>query len=285
MSAAGSLLLLLLLLVFSLIAPIAYLSWVRRTERYYTEAWGPLLKAFAYGAFIGTFVSAILELISLDVFSAVVQPDLGLPNNPTIAGLVLACVIAPFIEEGMKGLGAWGMRDQMRYVADGLVFGAAVGFGFSFIENLLYGVSALSLGVGVALATIVIRSFSSSLLHGSATAMTGLGVAENQLNNGRGHALAGYYLLAVLMHASFNLLASLSVIVPMLPGLHNISSSLLDDLSLLALLAAVVYAFAVFGHVRTKITEMQFQSVRRMVTPARVISAPAQPPARYRPSR
>jgi protease PrsW len=279
MSAGSELVLLLFLMIFSLIAPVAYLSWIRRTERYNTEAWGPLLRAFAYGAFIGTFVSAILEAISLDAFSSVVQPDLGLPNNANFADLVLACIFAPIIEEGMKGLGVWSMRDRIRFVADGLVFGAAVGFGFSFIENTLYGVSALSEGVGVALATIVIRSFSSSLLHGSATAMTGLGVAENQLRKGRGHALAGYYSLAVLMHASFNALASISVIVPMIPGLQNTSQGVLNDLSVIALFAAIIYAFAVFSHVRTRVTEMEFRAVRPL--PAGTLYAA--PPARARP--
>ena len=260
MSVGDTLLLVLFVIIFSLIAPIGYLAWVRKTERYNTEAWGPLLRAFGYGAFIGTFISAILEGIFLLAYSSVIQPDLGLPGGADATLVILAVVIAPFIEEGMKGLGVWNMRGQVRYVADGLVFGAAVGFGFSFVENMLYGVSALSAGGFMALlATIIVRSISSSLLHGSATAMTGLGVAENQLRKGVGHSLAAYYLLAVAMHASFNVLASITVILPLL-GV-KVPAQYENALVILSLMAAIIYAFSVFSHVRTRITEMQFQGV------------------------
>lgn len=261
----------LLMVLFSLIAPLAYLSWIRKSERYQTEAWGPLLRAFGYGAFVGTFISLILEEISVSAYSSVVQPDLGLPNNANLALVVLAVGIAPFIEEGMKGLGVYYMRAQIRFIADGLVFGAAVGFGFSFIENLLYGVSAwATLGVASAFATILIRSFSSSLLHGSATAMTGYGVAQNQMRKGRGHAMAGYYLLAVTMHASFNVLASITVIIPLLGYALNPNSNTYAALSILSLLAAIIFAFTAFGYVRAKVAEVQHQQATSPYAPSPV---------------
>ncbi|MDE1822031.1 MAG: PrsW family intramembrane metalloprotease [Euryarchaeota archaeon] len=269
MNGTDVLVLVVLLVLFSLIAPLAYLSWVRKTERYNTEAWGPLLRAFGYGAFIGTFVSAILEAIFLAVYAQVLQPDLGLPSGSTgnvVSLLVLAVVIAPFIEEGMKGAGVYGMRSRIRYVADGLVFGAAVGFGFSFIENLLYGVSAYGqAGLAGFLATIIVRSFSSSLLHGSATAMTGLGVAESELRKGKGHLLAGYYLLAVTMHGTFNALASLPLILSLY--YPSLPASTQNELSVVALLAAIIFAVSVFSHVRTRITEMQYQGVHGLPIP------------------
>jgi protease PrsW len=269
----------LFLLLFSLIAPLAYLSWIRKTERYQTEAWGPLLRAFGYGAFVGTFVSLILELIASGIYNSVIQPDLGISTTSTqgaeLSLLVLACVIAPFIEEGMKGLGAYSMRTQMRYVADGLVFGAAVGFGFSFIENLLYGVSAwVTGGLAVAFLTIVVRSFSSSLLHGSATAMTGYGIAQNQLRKGQGHAMAGYYLLAVAMHGTFNFLASLTVVLSLL-GINNLSSNALAAIDIVSLLAAILYAFAAFGYARDKVTEVQHQPVTVLPVPG--VAPPTRP--------
>lgn len=263
----------LLLVLLSLIAPLAYLSWIRKTERYHMEGWAPLLRAFFYGAFVGTFVSLILEEISDAAYSSVVQPDLGLPNNANLALIVLAVLIAPFIEEGMKALGVYGMRDRIRYVADGLVFGAAVGFGFSFVENLLYGVSAWSeLGVASAFATILVRSFSSSLLHGSATAMSGYGIAQNQLVKGRGHVMAAYYLLAVAMHASYNALASLPVLLPLMGYGLNPNSNAYAAVSLISLLAAIVYAFSAFGFVRRRVGEMQFQQVRPL--PPGTLAAP-----------
>lgn len=250
-----------LLVLLSFLPAIGYLAWVRRSERYATEAWGTLLKAFFFGALISTFVSLILEDITSSVFSEVLQPDIGvLPQGSTAAYLFLAIVAAPIIEEGMKALGVVGMKSSLRYAADGMVFGAAVGFGFGFIENTLYGVSAWeSFGLTVAILTLFVRSISSILLHGSATAMSGYGVAQNAIRGGRGHDQAAYYGLAVLMHASFNTLVSLPLILPS-AWTSTIGAELL---SLLTLVIAIGYAFFAFSHVRNRITELQFQAVNK----------------------
>jgi RsiW-degrading membrane proteinase PrsW (M82 family) len=248
-----------ILILLSFLPAIAYLTWVRRTERYNEEAWLPLLKAFAIGAIISTVVSAILEEVLSDLFQGVLQPDIGvLPKTTTFALLILAVVIAPVVEEGMKGLGVWWMREDFRYVADGLVFGAAVGFGFGFVENTLYGLSAWELaGLGSAIATLFVRSISSILLHGSATAMTGYGVAENKLHAGRGHILVGYYFLAVLMHASFNLLLFLPYLLPTV-WVNAVGTELLTVFSFIL---AATFAIAAFHHIRERITELQFQPI------------------------
>jgi RsiW-degrading membrane proteinase PrsW (M82 family) len=251
---------LLLIVILSLLPALIYLAWVRRTERYNEEAWTPLLKAFFYGAIIGTSVSLILELILFNVYSTILQPDFGsVPQGSTATTLILACLIAPFVEEGMKALGVYGSRSQFRFVADGLVFGAAVGLGFGFMENVLYGSSAFfEAGLASAVATLIVRSVSSILLHGSATAMSGYGVAENSLHEGRGHILLGYFMLAVLMHASFNALAYLPLILPS-SWMSSLGTEGSDILSLLLLVVAVAYALSAFSHIRKRIAELQFQ--------------------------
>jgi hypothetical protein len=55
------------------------------------------------------------------------------------------------------------------------------------------------------LTTALVRSFSSALMHGSATSMSGYGLARSMFG---GKSWVPYYLLAVLMHATFNLFAS-----------------------------------------------------------------------------
>lgn len=250
----------LILILLSFLPAIAYLAWVRKSERYNQEGWAPLLRSFLFGALISTFISGVLELILQAVYSTVVQPDISsVPQGATNAYLVLAIVIAPLVEEGMKGLGVYASRNNFRYVADGLVFGAAVGFGFGFVENTLYGLSALQeAGFAAAIATLFVRAISSVLLHGSATAMTGYGVAENSLHEGRGHVLAGYYFLAVLMHATFNALASLPYLLPQ----YWVNKIGLDLLSLISLLLAIAYAMSAFSHIRNRIAELQFQPLR-----------------------
>jgi RsiW-degrading membrane proteinase PrsW (M82 family) len=262
---------LLLLLIVALVPAILYLSWVRGTERYQTQSWGTLLSLFFYGALFATFVAAILELVILDVGSAVSQkfpaPEFTFLNpNSSLSEFFLVLIVAPFIEEGLKASGVVRQSDGLRLISDGLVFGAAVGLGFGFFETFLYGVGEWVTGGLVAgIALIVVRSLSSVLLHGSTTSMFGYGYAEYRLNGRTGYAGA-YYLLAVAMHAGFNLLASLGAIVAIL----GFSSGLASDASVLGLLLAFVYAFAAIEHARTVIT--------RTDTPGAL-----GPPERFRP--
>ncbi|EQD72947.1 hypothetical protein B1B_03478 [mine drainage metagenome] len=267
MSAFTDLLILLVLLLFSLLPALGFLIWVRKTERYHTESWGGVSRAFLYGALVGTFVAAILEAILFAVYAQVLQPDLGgtLPRGSTAEFLILALLIAPFVEEGIKGLGVLGMRGRIQYVSDGMVLGAAVGLGFGFMENLLYGLSALAAGLVVAVTTIAIRSLSSMLIHASATSITGYGVGVNLERKGQGHALAGAYLTAVGIHGSYNALVSLPLILPLvgliLPGYG------FEALALASLFLAVVYGLAAFGYINQRIAEAQFQTAMPLPSP------------------
>jgi RsiW-degrading membrane proteinase PrsW (M82 family) len=273
MSGLTDLLILLALLLFSLFPALGFLIWVRKTERYHTESWGGVSRAFLYGALVGTFVAAILEAILFALYAQVLQPDLGgtLPRGAVPEFLILALLIAPFVEEGIKGLGVVGMRGRIQYVADGMVLGAAVGLGFGFMENLLYGLSALAAGLAVAVTTIAIRSLSSMLIHASATSITGYGVGVNLERKGQGHALAGSYLTAVGIHGSYNALVSLPLILPLvglvLPGYG------FEALSLASLFLAVVYGLAAFGYINKRITEAQFQTAMPLVPPRPTMAA------------
>ncbi len=273
MSDFTALLILIVLLLFSLVPALFFLIWVRKTERYHTESWGGVSRAFLYGALIGTFVAAILEAILFAVYAQVLQPDLGgtLPRGATAEFLVLALLIAPFVEEGIKGLGVYGMRGRIQYVADGMVLGAAVGLGFGFMENLLYGISALATGIAVAVTTIAIRSLSSMLIHASATSITGYGVGVNLERRGQGHALAGSYLTAVGMHSSYNALVSLPLILPLvglvLPGYG------FEALSLASLFLAVIYGLTAFGYINKRIAEAQFQTALPLPSPRPAVAS------------
>jgi RsiW-degrading membrane proteinase PrsW (M82 family) len=262
MSALNAFLDLVILILVSLVPALIYLSWVRRTERFQTESWGPILRAFAYGAFFATVVAAILEAIIVGLGTSVSQrfpgPEfLFLNGNSTLGAFFLVLVVAPFVEEALKGSGVYAYRNQLRSVADGPVFGASVGLGFGFFETLLYGLSAFLVGgleAGVAL--ILVRSVSSVLLHGSSTGMFGYGFARSRFHV-PGPGTGGYYLVAVAMHASFNALASLAAIV-VLFGFSGLAVSLT---SLIALLAAVTFAFAAIEHVRTVIATADYPAL------------------------
>jgi len=189
--------------------PLLFLVWIRNTERWGREPWHALMRSFAWGAVFSVLIAIAVSLLLIALFQESGSLYRFLSDrfaNPELVFAVL--VIAPFVEEAAKGLGATAGRRYVRFAADGIVYGAAAGLGFSATENLFYGLAPLGeLGASASLLVIVIRSFSSSLLHASATAVTGYGLAKGWLL-GRPFAFAPFYLLAVIMHASFNFLAS-----------------------------------------------------------------------------
>ena len=245
MSATDAVLDLLILIVVSLVPALFYLAYVRRTERYAREAWGPLLRAFVYGAVFATIAAAFVEGVVVAVGTAASQqfpqPEFVFLNgNSTLGAFFLVLVLAPFIEEALKGAGVVSFGSQFRLPSDGPVFGASVGLGFGFFETFLYGLGAFLVGgLAAGITLILIRSVSSVLLHGSSTGMFGYGYARSKFGF-PGPGTGSYYLLAVAMHAGFNTLASLAAILAFV----GFSGLAVDTASLLGLFAAIAFAFS-----------------------------------------
>ncbi len=250
---------LVLLVLVALVPALLYLAWVRRTERFQTQAWGPLLSTFAYGAIIATIVAAILEGVLVSIGTAISQtypaPEFVFLNgNSSLGEFFLVLVLAPFVEEALKASGVVRAAGRLRLVSDGLVIGAAAGFGFGFFETFLYGLGAfLTGGLAAGLTLILVRSVSSVVLHGSTTSMFGYGYASSRLLR-RGGASGGYYLLAVGMHSTFNLIASLGAVLAIL----GFGTSYVDLASLLSLFLAIGFAFGAIEHARRVIQETDY---------------------------
>jgi protease PrsW len=264
MSAADALLDLVILVLVSLVPALIYLSWVRGTERYRTTSLGPIFGAFVYGALFATLVAAVLELVLVDLGTSLSQsgglgPEFVFLNGNSNAGeFFLVLVIAPFIEEALKGSGVYYFRNRIRVVADGPVFGASVGLGFGFFETFLYGLSAYLVGgLAAGIALILVRSVSSVLLHGSSTGMFGYGFARSKFGV-PGAGTGSYYLLAVAMHATFNALASLAVLL----ALIGVSGLTLSVAAVVALLFAITFAFAAIEHVRSVIIATDYPALQ-----------------------
>lgn len=201
------------ILVAAFAPSLAYLVWMRNTERFQKEPYGRLLRVFFIGgALISVVVAIILESILLDLLNQNVERVYQVfGENPNITTLVLACVIAPLVEELAKSYGVFRVRRFMREVEDGIVYGAAAGLGFAATENLFYESDAfLTNGAEAFILTAIVRTLSSALLHASASSVMGLGIARGALE---GRSWLPYYLGAVVMHALFNLAASLGLIL------------------------------------------------------------------------
>jgi RsiW-degrading membrane proteinase PrsW (M82 family) len=254
---------LLLLVLVSLIPALIYLAWVRRSARFERESWGPLLRAFLYGALFATIAAALVELVLVAVGTAASQAYPGpefvfLNGNSTLGGIFLVLVIAPFVEEALKASGVYAYRDRFRSIADGPVFGASVGLGFGCFETFLYGLGAYVVGGLVAgIVLILVRSVSSVLLHGSSTGMFGYGFARSRYGQ-PGPGTGAYYLLAVAMHAGFNFLASLAVIL----ALAGVTGFAVDTASYVALFAAVLFAFGAIEHVRAVVASADYPALQ-----------------------
>jgi len=267
------------LVLASLVPALIYLAWVRKSERYGGEAWGPLLSSFVYGALFATLVAAILEGVLVALGTSVSQKYPGpeflfLNGNSTLGAFFLVLVIAPFIEEALKASGVVGRKARITKIADAPVFGASVGLGFGFFETFLYGLGAyLTGGLAAGIVLIALRSVSSVVLHGSSTGMFGYGYGRSRFNV-PGPGSGAYFMLAVGMHASFNALASLAAIL-MVFGIGGLA---VETASFLAFVAVVAFAFGAIEHVRSVIHGSDYPAlVGRPRVPQ---SVPRPPPGR-----
>lgn len=230
----------------ALLPPLTYMIIVRNTERYEREPWRAVLRSFITGAFFGTVMAAIIEVIAVYIFKSSLEFLRGYEfiaeHGAALSSLALALIIAPVVEEATKAYGVLVSKRYVDEIEDGLVYGASSGFGFAFMENLLYEISALLSGGLVSWIIVsTIRSISSALLHGSSTAITGLGYSMRKIagksSMGRG------YLKAVTMHSTFNLLASIPIL---LGGVHPI-------FYIVPMIVAIIYGLLAFSYIRRKI--------------------------------
>jgi RsiW-degrading membrane proteinase PrsW (M82 family) len=198
----------LLLLIAAFVPSLAVLFWLRWGVRGKKERWDDLILTFIGGAVVAVIIATILELIAAEfLYSTVVREYQLFVREPTILTFLAIIVVAPFIEEFAKVLV---VRNFSRYIwrpRNGLIFGAACGLGFAATENFLYESTVLfEEGLIAFLVLAFVRSISSSLMHAASTSVSGYGVARAK---SYGVHWWPYYLIAVLMHASFNLFASL----------------------------------------------------------------------------
>src|SRR6059036_1613785 len=205
---------LLILFIAAFALPLVYLVWIRNSPRYGREPWPTVLKTFAWGAVFSVIIAIILSVVFILVLDEIQSLNdffaRRFQNDPST--VIVALVVAPIVEEAAKGVGVTAGRPQTQSKTDGLVYGAAAGLGFSATENLVYALAALLVpGVGPSdsLVVIAVRSFSSTFLHASSTAVMGYGLAKSWLS-GRPWAVFPFYIVAVAMHATFNLFSTLA---------------------------------------------------------------------------
>ncbi len=178
-------------------------------DRFEAEPTRYLVFAFLWGALIAAALAVVFNTSALAVFEAT--------TDPTTALQTTAVVIAPVVEEGVKGLLVlfvwWFMKREFDGVIDGMVYAGMVAAGFAFTENISYLGEAFQRGGGQYLAaTFVLRCLFSPFAHPMFTCLTGIGVGIAATTTKRWlkvlAPLAGYC-LAVLAHSMWNLSATI----------------------------------------------------------------------------
>ncbi len=149
----------------------AMLLWLDRNE---PEPLYLIVAAFVWGAVFATGYSLVFNTTFGVAAGQIVQ-------DAFIANQLTASFSAPFIEELTKGLAVmlifFLFRHEFDNVLDGMLYGALVGLGFAWLENILYYVQA---GEGGGVPDMLKLAYLRGLLNGvsshvSYTGLTGMG--------------------------------------------------------------------------------------------------------------
>ena len=190
-------------LLGSFLVPVTFVSYAfGRTNGVLTAQ--RIFTAFVCGGVLGVLGASVLEAALLRQPSGLGYLGVGL------------------IEEAVKLAALWALARRLpRYTPrDGMVLGAAVGFGFAALESAGYAFTALFTPDGLSLLNAVeteaLRGALAPVGHGLWTAIVGGALFATAARSRRGRprlrgALLGWYLLVVLLHAGWDAASAIAV--------------------------------------------------------------------------
>lgn len=177
---------------------------VRLIDRWEPEPRRLVAAALGWGAIVAVALALLVDLALTVVFG----------SDDSLAAEVIAGVVqAPIVEETAKGLGVLLVfllaRRAFDGPVDGVVYGALVGAGFAFTENIQYfAVSLIEGGAAEAGTTFFLRGILSPFAHAMFTSVTGFALGLAARRGVGGGAALGPWLAglvgAMLLHALWN---------------------------------------------------------------------------------
>jgi RsiW-degrading membrane proteinase PrsW (M82 family) len=192
-----------------IVQTVVYLLFIRAIDLYEREPLRYVLPVFVWGFTVAVAASGLFNAIFAFTVSTVASQG--------VTDFLTTVVGAPIIEECSKGLAllliffvAYLARRrsgvvEFAGVMDGIVYGSAVGFGFAIAEDILYGAQ-------FGAETFVVRRIFGGFAHAAFTSMTGIGIGLIPFVHHKIFKpippLLGL-LAAILLHATFNLTATL----------------------------------------------------------------------------
>jgi len=201
---------------------------VRRMDRNHKEPWRLVLVAAAWGAIVATSLVVWGETIWEQSAQRALVPGPGLDTS--------LAFMAGILEELAKGTAVLLlfliMRDEFDDVVDGIVYGAAIGLGFNFLESISYMTNLYSVfqAEGFGFAAAAIQWYGRQVLglffgHATYTAYIGAGVGvARQLPNARQKifAIVAGFIIAIAGHFSWDAWATFFPVDNTLFGLVEI---------------------------------------------------------------
>ena len=191
-------------LILALI-PFAVVIWVVVM----IDRWEPEPKALVFFALAWGGVASIAFTLLVGIAFEYLDYALGIQRTEFFGPVIQA----PLVEEGFKGLGllllVWIGRRAFDGPVDGVVYGALVGAGFAFTENIQYFAISLLEGGEVQLGvTFFLRAILSPFTHAMFTACTGFAIGLAARRGLKALPLIGCaivgYAAAVALHALWN---------------------------------------------------------------------------------
>lgn len=190
--------------ILALIPLAGVLFAIRLVDRWEPEPRGLVAFALAWGAIAAVAIALLVDLGLSVVFGS---PD-------TYAAEVFSTVVrAPIVEEFAKGLGILIIYATARRAidgpVDGIVYGALIGAGFAFTENIQYfAISYLEGGVGQTSVTFFVRGIMSPFAHVMFTSVTGFALGLAARRGATTRQAIGPWMLglagAIALHAFWN---------------------------------------------------------------------------------
>ncbi len=213
--------------LLSFIPAFGYAAIVYWLDRFEKEPAKLLVGAFLWGAVVATFGAII--------WTSVLQLGVGALVGASAADLAGTTLLAPIVEEVLKGLAVAiifvAFPHEFDSVLDGMVYGAITALGFAATENVLYlyFLGYQEGGWGEMLVLFVLRVILGGWGHAVYTAFIGVGLAVGRLRRGPGSKLVFPLLgltAAIFLHALHNTMA---VVLGEALGLAGLGATLLID--------------------------------------------------------
>ena len=186
--------------LISILLPLLFLYIVYALDLYSSGSFRTVATCFVWG-----FVAfGLAYVINTGVKNQVLEQWLGMTAARAL--LFITTLVAPIVEEIAKSLILiyFGRRPDFTYFVDGAIYGFAAGIGFSVVENLFYLSQPQAAQQGLVLG--ISRSFSTCLMHGSASALVGVSIGRFRYGHGGTRLLSAIlgWGAAIVLHSAFN---------------------------------------------------------------------------------